>query len=283
MKIDSFATVRHGFTLIELLMACAVLTIMVFILAQVVEISDQAFSSATKKLDAAEQARMVFDRLATDLASRPRRGDLGMNFTKGGGNGNSDTLLFYSEVSGYAGSRQVTSVGYQVQTLPATYQLERGATGTNWTGSNPLVFLQSPPNANPGTLPQSPPAPAAADYDVLAGGVFRLELCYLLNTGTFSNSNGSNPANPSDYSQVVALVVAVAVLDDNSRNLIVPQTNPTSTAQLVQLAGDLPVCVQGSDPLTTWNSAMASGSFASNLPKAVVENLRVYQRAFSLP
>jgi type II secretory pathway pseudopilin PulG len=275
-KRTSLVGSPSGFTLVEVLVACAVLIIVVGILSQVVQLSGQAILENSGKLDAAGQARVFFDRLAADLAGRPARSDLGLVVTKSSGGGNSDTLQFYSEVGGYNGTRRVTSIGYQVETQPTLFQLERGATGTSWIGGNPLVFLQTPPSPNI----ESPTPAAATDYEVLAIGVFRLEICYLLKTGALSDSN--QEASSTDLSQVSALIVGVAVLDNNTRKLLVASPTSTSTKGLQELASDLPVCAEGRDPLSTWNSALSSASFGADLPRPVIENLRLYQRAFRL-
>jgi prepilin-type N-terminal cleavage/methylation domain-containing protein len=273
---------REAFTLVEMLAAVAVLSLLILLLAQVVELTSQAISVNANKLDSTGQARLVFDRLAADLASRARRSDLGMVFTKAVGN---DSFQFYSEISGYNGARQIAAVGYRIQETTAgpEYQLERGAVGTDWVtapGSdpNPLVaFLPSVLAAAANTDP---------NYDVLANGVFRLEFCFLLNTGYLSNSNGSKlsgSAASTDFSNVTAVVVALAVLDSKSRKII-------STAQLQQLSDALKDNADGAssdsscqDPLSTWQTNMAQTSFAAGVPLQAVRGIRLYQRNFYVP
>lgn len=262
---------HRGFTLVEMLVAMAVLGLLVVMLAQVVGLTSQAISVNAKKLDAAGQARLVFDRLATDLAARPRRLDLATSFTKSN-NGN-DSLYFYSGVGGYTGAlqtRQVAAIGYEVpQTAIVAggpvYQLIRGATGTDWAaGGNPIKFL-----------PLTVPLPNNSDYDVLASGVFRLEFCYLLNTGVMSNTG-----NKSDLSNVTGLVVALGVLDAKSLKIV-------SSTQLAQLStalhDDIDTSGQCQDPLSIWNTDLAQPTFAPGVPPQVIQNIRLYQRTFYVP
>jgi prepilin-type N-terminal cleavage/methylation domain-containing protein len=256
---------KKAFTLVEMLVSAAVLGILVLMLAQMVGLSSQAITFNEKRLDAVGQARLVFDRIGMDLAARPRRADLGMAFTKNGSSGSSpgtnDSFAFYSEMTGYTGTRHISLIGYQIQQssgLP--YQLERSATGLDWAATgNPLNFL-----------PQALPTPASTDYDILAPDIFRLEFCYLLNTGLFSDSASSN------YSNVSAVVVAIAALDSRSRTIL-------TNAQITQLSGDLPDTIESHDPLTDWNTTMAPANFASGIPLQAVQNIRLYQHIFYVP
>ena len=277
----------RGFSLVELLVAMAVLSLLVVMLAQMVALTSQAISIDSKKIDAAGQARLVFDRLASDLASMPSRPDFGMMFTKAAGN---DSFQFYSQVDGYSGARQIAAVGYRIQqsTPGRLYQLERGAVGTDWgpsITSNPLVqFL---PNTQAIATNTDP------NYDVLASGVFRLEFCYVLTTGQFySPPNNStspyvvycdNPTGAAFYngnptsSKIAAVVIAVGILDTNSQKLI-------SSNQLGQLATALPDNTSGDDPIADWNTAMAKPTFApAGIPAQVVQNIRFYERTFYVP
>jgi prepilin-type N-terminal cleavage/methylation domain-containing protein len=255
---------RQGFTLLELLVAMAVLGLLVAMLAQTTALTGKAIAFNVKKLDADGQAHVVFDRLATDLAARPTRSDIGTLFTKATGN---DSFQFYSLVDGYSGGRQVAAVGYRIQqTTPGRlFQLERGAVGTDWgpvASGNPFVQF----------LPSTLTAPLVSDpnYEVLANRVFRLEFCYQLNTGVLSNSCKSNLSN------VTAIIVAVGVLDSISLHVV-------SSAQLQQLSTALPDDVEGQTPISGWNTAMALSTFGAGIPPTVIQNVRLYERSFCVP
>lgn len=262
-----------GFTLVEVLVAAAVMALLFVVLSQVIAMTRQAISLNTGKLDASGQARAVFDRLAKDLSAKPVHPNLDMAITKSAGN---DSLRFFSQVNGYTDTsdaaliRGITAVGYKVaDTLPASsgaaHQLLRGASGTSWqaAGSQALNF-------------HTTPSPKDADYDVLGNGVFRLEIVYLLDTGVFSNSNGS--ADSDDYSRVKAVVVGIAVLDAGSRDII----NPTADADLQILADSLRDTEEGRDPLAQWTADMAQAGFASGVPQRVIQGVRLYQRIFNV-
>jgi prepilin-type N-terminal cleavage/methylation domain-containing protein len=257
-----------GFTLIEVLVAMAVLGLLILMIGQMVEWLGQAISSNTKRLDAASQARLVFDRMGMDLNSRPQRSDLGIAFTKAGSSMTSDSIAFYSTVSSYNGARALSLVSYRIQQTISgrLFQLERGTSGTDWTGNN-QIFFQTPPT--------SPSLPSEGNYDVLAPGVFRLAYRFLLKTGTLSNSLPN-----SDMTQASAVVVALAILDDKSRLLL---GNPAK--QLQQLAQALTDGSATSEPISAWNATLAQmgGLSLPGIPNQAVQRIYVYQRTFYVP
>lgn len=262
-------SVRSGFTLVELLVAMAVLVLLVGMLGQVVTLTTEVISADAKNLDASSQARFAFDRIALDLAARPRRPELGMTFTIAPGN---DSFQFYSQVNGYSGAREIATIGYRIQqgTPNRLYQMERGAVGADWGAILPQIPA-APANPNPET-----PDP---NYEVLASEVFRLEVRFFLNDGTFSSTNGSplaGAAGAQDFSNVKGLIVGLGVLDDKSRKLI-------SDSQLQTLAGDLPDPADTQDPLSKWNGAIAATGFGAGIPPKAVQSVRVYQRIFYVP
>lgn len=246
---------KAAFTLVEMLVAMAVLVLLMGIIVQIVEMTGRSISSSSRHLDSLEQARMVFDRLQLDVSGRPRRADLPVLLSKAAGN---DSLQFYSQVEGYGGSaRNFTVVGYRIQQTNTArlYQMERGALGTAWTDTPPAF------------LPQASPAIPDADYDVLAGGVFRLEFCCLKTDGVLSTTAAS------DLGDVAAIIVALAVLDPDSRKLT------TSSSQLEALAAALPDSAAGAVPLPAWQAALFQ-SPPSGIPTRVWQSIRIYQRAF---
>ncbi|XHR31245.1 MAG: type II secretion system protein J [Chthoniobacteraceae bacterium] len=254
-----------AFTLIEALSAIVVFSLLILMLTQIIGISSQTIAFNAKKLDSVGQARLVMDRIAADLCARPRRSDLGMLFQKTHGN---DSLLFYSETNGYSGSRHLSLIEYRVQenTAGRVFQLERGATGVSWNGTGQaLVFL-----------PTALPTPAPTDYEVLAPGVFRMEICFLLNP-TSSSSPGqlSNSAN-SDFSNVAAIVVAIAVIDEKSRALL-------SHDQLGQLSAAFLDNTEGQYPITSWSTALNQTVFAPGIPRQAIQGVHLYQRIFNVP
>jgi prepilin-type N-terminal cleavage/methylation domain-containing protein len=267
----------RAFTLVEMMVALAVLSLLILIIIQVLSFSAQAVDKNSKNLDASSQARLVFDRIGVDFAARAKRTDLGVVFTKTTTAGVSDCFRFYSQVAGYSGTRGVTAVGYWVPSSDAgsqhpIYQLERGAVGTDWTGGTGMSFLPSVLTEADTTAADNP----LTDYDVLASDVFRLEFCYLKTDGTLTiNNPNAGTANPTSLTGIAGVVVALAVIDDKSMQLL---SSPST--QLGALSEALEKTPDGADPIAGWNAAINAGLGVSGIPNPVLQNLRVYERTF---
>lgn len=218
-------------------------------------------------------------------------------------------------------------VGYRITSsanpsLPP--QLERISQGLNWTEANALPLLVftplSPPITPPvnpilsrpqvaagaanGTIPLTWPTQvngATSFWHVISGQVFRFEVCYQLRDGTYTlqaptpstppnlPNNGTQPIAPvaGDINDTIGLVVAIAVLDAKSRQLIPAPPNPT-WASLIAALPDPSANDLGSSPAklmdSTWNSQINSSGFAqtAGIPAMAAAQIRVYQRYYPL-
>jgi hypothetical protein len=169
---------RGGFTLAELLVSMAVLIIITLMLTQLMTSATAITRTAHKHIDTDTQARVVFDRMALDIAQMLKRTDVDYYVKqrsgyKGHGNGHgwgqgkngqlgSDQIAFFSQVPGYYPSgfasgteSPISLVAYRVTESssndPAYGRLVRMAKGLRWnavdTSTNqnsatyPIVFL----------------------------------------------------------------------------------------------------------------------------------------------
>jgi len=142
--------------------ALLVLSLLVLLIAQLFASATSVTKLSTVRLDADTQARLVFDRMATDFTWMLRRPDVDFHFVKQADNNSagaaqnnySDTFFFFSEVPGYFNSAESTAnesntslIGYRINPNPNTksLQLERMAWGLTWdpdaTPGYPLVYL----------------------------------------------------------------------------------------------------------------------------------------------
>lgn len=167
---------------------------------------------------------------------------------------------------------------------------------------------ESPYNVYVGNSTDVPPysSGTSSDYHVLGPDVFRLEFCFLLKPQTASDGtvlpavysnqpydsrSSPGPAHVSTYgiglNDVQAVVVAIAILDGNSRKILSPANLATLTAALTDsdysssgAAGNLakapPVLMA-----QTWDGEINPSNFSAPL-KAVVPATRIYQRTFYL-
>lgn len=202
-----------GFSLLELLVGVGVLTLLIFLVAQMVSGAASVTSDGRKRMKADSQARLVFDRIASDLAGLVCRSDLDILFAKKTGD---DQFYFFSE----APANIDTAVALQERSTAALLgyrinnenRLERLGKRLLWSGAynaadpqkstGTPVFLTWAPNSN-APVPESTiaggwpaaigSAPAFAggtdlgDFHVLGEDIFRLEICYQMVDGTFSN------------------------------------------------------------------------------------------------
>ena len=176
------------------------------------------------------------------------------------------------------------------QTLPATW---------------PSVFV----NAGNPDMSQS----TDQDYQVIGESVFRMEICYLIPktvvagapTTVLSDSSylvpGATPtpstplpAGQTPYNgmrDAAAVVITLAVLDDNSR-LIIPTANLTTVlnAAAAKLDDDpaagsvagAPVTLT-STPAKLWQAHVDNGDLvAAGLPRRAASQVRIYERYFPL-
>jgi hypothetical protein len=163
---------RGAFTLAELLVSVAVLTTIIFMVAQLMNNATAITGPGNKHIDTDTQARTVFDRMALDFAQMLKRTDVDyyvkgpVNYT-GHGNGHayghrlqtgqqgSDQIAFFSQVPGYypSGAQSpVSLVAYRVNSspsLPTYLKLERMGKGLLWNGVSNSTNLNNPNTVYP--------------------------------------------------------------------------------------------------------------------------------------
>ena len=263
----------RGFTILELLVAGTVLALLVVLVAQMVGSASLITSGSRKRMAADEEARMVFDWMASDFARMIKREDVDNLFVSAPVN---DEMYFYSESpalytnASLASNSPIALVGYRVN----GYRLERYGEGKTWDDLKFLTYSNG--TLNPGTR-ISTNLLDTNNYQVISPSVFRMEYVFLMKSGTTNVSGGTNTA--TNYSQtnvvglgmkdVSAVVVTLGVLDETSRKIV--DTNALGT-----IAGIMPDA----------SAAPMSGPWTTNV--AALTDLRaraatrVYQRYFPI-
>jgi type II secretory pathway component PulJ len=170
---------RGGFTLVELLVSVFVVTLITFMVGQLMTSATAITRTGNKHIDTDTQARVVLDRMALDFAQMLKRTDVDYYVKQrtnynGHGNGHgwgrgrngdlgSDQIAFFSQVPGYypdvyntpGQQSPISLVAYRVNesssSNPAYGKLERMAKGLIWnavdtntnvnTAKYPIVFL----------------------------------------------------------------------------------------------------------------------------------------------
>ena len=216
--ITSALRAQRAFTLMELLISIAIITLLIFMVAQVLSSATGVTRTGSKHIDTDTEARTVFDRMAADFRQMLKRTDVDyylkgpVNYT-GHGNGHaygrrvptgqqgSDQIAFFSQVLAYTGSASqgtgspLSLVAYRVNGLSggASYlQLERMGKRLIWnsppqSGNSPnrpipMFFLPATMTAVvPDAVNSS--GDTLSVYEVIGPNVFRFEYYYLLKTG----------------------------------------------------------------------------------------------------
>lgn len=213
---------RRAFTILELLVSIAVLALIMVLIAQIFSAALAVTGTRNKRMDADAQARVVFDRMAIDIAQMVKRADVDF-FLKSStadqyGNpaqpqpGN-DQIAFYSQVPGYftsgAAQSPVSLVAYRVNADSSSPQynnkLQRLGYGLLWSvGGNiipvtdgstpamPVVFSSSGiNNAISYYWPIATNMTANPNYELAGPQVFRMEYYYVLKGSNTIGASGS--------------------------------------------------------------------------------------------
>ncbi len=196
----------------------AVLSLLTVLLVQSINGTSRGIQSSGWRIDADQEARTVFDRIGGDLTAMPKDPGIDFIFSKQEGN---DKLFFYSEMAGNfslsgtdaAQARSpISLVGYRIGPSQTSSRpiLLRVARGLKWDAAPDapaMAFLTcsgssyAPLAAStlPGTW--STVVGAAPDYEgtdpdfgLLSEFVYRMEFCFQLKDGTYSNTPLMAPA-----------------------------------------------------------------------------------------
>jgi type II secretory pathway pseudopilin PulG len=291
------ATGSVAFTLVEVLVAEAVFLILMLVVVQLIFGVIQTAAAQKKRMDSLDDARQSLDRLSLDWAGRVRRTDVAGAFsrqTATAQNAANAQIGFLTQAQAYAGARHLSWVSYGVTNVTQVNQgsqstttpaMVRGIIGYNWSSgdSNPTGTAASALTFPAGTT--APSITGTPTVESLANTVFRVEYCFVQQvpatlppaTTTSAFTTNSLALNSSN---LVGVVVAVAALDQQSRQIL-------TQSQMVALGNALPSVTDGQSPQVVWTTSINNGSFASNaaaagVPASVASAVRVFQRVLYL-
>ena len=275
-----------------MLVAVSIMVLLVLLTTQLINSASTITTLGNKRMDADSYARPLFDRMALDVGQMIKRSDVSYYFkTSSTPMPGNDLMGFYSTVQGY--NSNVTSplsvVAYRVNSdstnLAVVNRLERMGKGLTWNGASttdtPLVFLPLTLDTTwpsvASTTAYDDPNPTRRSYETISPQVFRFEYYYLDRATGALTENPAGWTSPSTVAikDASAIVVAVAVIDSKSRVLL-------TDAQLASIATSLPDYSAGWGPgelVSHWQAALDS---TSNLPRAAISGIRLYERYFYL-
>jgi type II secretory pathway component PulJ len=276
-KVNSRAAVR-GFTLAEILVSIVALTLLLVLVARLLNSASIITTLGGKRMDSDNQARSVLDRMAEDFSQIVKRTDVDYflkNSTNNPQTGSTvsknDQIAFYTQAGGYyatALQSHFSLVGYRLNSDPnvttaSLNKLERLGKALAWngdvSGNIPMVFLPIPlasplPSPLPSPMPSPYPAPAwpqagnmaadpAGNYEVIGPQVLRFEYYYQLQSGDLNDSpwddiNPNPPHSTINGLQDVGAIVVLIATIDPKSRVLVTDN------QLTNLAGQMPDYVQ---------------------------------------
>lgn len=259
-----------------------VLSLLVLMVGVMVSSASLTVTSSKKHLTADDQARLVFDRMQMDFARMLKRGDVYFQFLKQPGN---DQFTFYSETPGFfdgtttsANQSNLSLVSYQFN---SSYQMERLGQGCQWTD---ITFS-----------PTSTPTINSTDFHLLSTSVFRMEIAFLIRESATSFLITSTAPTPGSqaYQNFYAVIVAIAVLDPNSQQLVSLGSYPTLISALARFTGSETIVLNSTSPpvsatidpiLSVWHTAVNAPNFAqvAGISPVAAQQVRIYQRIIYL-
>ncbi|KAB2641273.1 MAG: type II secretion system protein [Verrucomicrobia bacterium] len=272
MTLVKRAAGTAGFTLLELIVVMAVLSIFLMITAVVSRDAIDMHGATLSRLRTERDAAVLMRQLESDIAQRVVRLDACLKLEKQTGN---DRFTLLTQRQGYAvhgntADRRVSLASYRIE----HHSLERAASGYGF-GSQ----AQRPAEAE-GTLAlaripaDGPLEPAANAFQVIAPGVLRLELSFVVRE---ADKSVLRAVPPADQQQIQALIVTVAIVDaERSRKL--------TDDQFESIAAQFPDAADDVAPLVKWRDIAANLTRRlPRLPRGVLQQVRVYQGVFTLP
>jgi len=270
-----------GFTLVEMLVSIAVMTLIVLSVAHLFNDAATLANLGNKRMEADGQTRPLLDRIAIDVAQMLKRSDVDYYLkTPTNVQPGNDQIAFYSEVPGYypsVGSQSpISLVSYRINTRGKAERLGQGLVWNGVSPSNtPIVFLPQTIAANwPAIVDET----ADSDYEIAAANVFRFEYSYWLTNGDLSDIPWDTTAGHTTINgmqDVVALSVAIAVIDPKSRTLL----SDTQVAAIAARMNDFAPSMGPGALLAQWQSALDA---TNDMPRPAISGIRIYQRYFSL-
>lgn len=245
------STKRGGFSLIELLVAIAVLSLIVIVMAQVLQAASLAWFNGQARVNNFVKGRAMMDLVARDLQAGIYRDDLSAFPT--------NQISFYTERPGFSGSAAATRSVSWVTYAASNTTLQRGDMAVEWGAANLPSF--DPTNA-------LPPVGTITSRDT-ASGVVGFKVLFLYGDGTISE-NYSTAKRPKAFG------VGLAVIDDNMMNRL-------SAAQIAQIKNDFSNSASGTNSIKADWDKMLSGLNWGAYPGGLGSGLKIFERYVAAP
>jgi prepilin-type N-terminal cleavage/methylation domain-containing protein len=263
---------RRGFTLAELIVAIAIFTIILLLTAQVSDSALTVTRNTAARLAAQREASVAAQQLRTDFAQRIRRLDTPVRFEKKAG---SDSLVLLTKRLGYSDriatpDRAVSITEYRIETSApeeAGNGLLRASSGIGFGD------LTARPSLDVGTLSlatlpeEGPEELDAGHFQMLAPGVIRLELSFLIN----DQAMPIRMEAPDNQGLINGVIATICILDPDHRGAL-------RDDQLTRIAEQFDDAADGELPVEDWLQTLNDlPTLLQGFPKSTLRHARVKQ------
>jgi prepilin-type N-terminal cleavage/methylation domain-containing protein len=254
---------RKGFTLIEMMTALTVLSLMMVMLGQILQMVGMAWTNGEKNVNNFTKARAMLDMFSKDIQSGVFRNDLAA-FPLAGA---TTSASFYTQRPGVPSTndpeRYVSLVQYDYNPDQSTSinmtTLQRGDMAISWDASPTVLPFGNTTDFNGDTVTPRNTAPGVVDYKLL----------FVYANGTVSTTYTYSTTNP-----LRAVGLTLLVVDDQTLKLLT-----TSEVTALRTAFDLPAVTTGTRSVKAdWENYLATGMSWSSYPKSLGVGLKVFER-----
>lgn len=260
---SSFSILHSAFTLIEVLVASAILAFLLVVFLSVASFASQAWRGSQQKMEEFSTARIVMNRIRSDIESIVIRPDL---------------PLFPSNDMGFMTAKRGLTADTNARLLS---YVEYGFNSNQLSISNlPYTFAtnNSPPFSTNFPVPIPPDFASRVTNNTLANGVIGFQRSYLSKNGTWSTNFNSRYDTNTTNATNATVAVRVSLLVVSSEGLKHLQNTGKLSAVSAAMANTLTSATNS--PEEQWNSAIKVGG-EIDIPTA--SSLRAFERVFFLP
>lgn len=310
----------RGFTLAEVLVATGILVLLVVLMLQLLSGTSATIAASNKHLDSDALARIVLDRFDVDFSGAILGGGATAIYYSESGSAGNSAIGFASKSRARGPTTQTQPwttdtrsafVGYRVRSV---VQYIDGATSsslpclnrgdgrftfstsdiTNLASYNLWDVFGTGNTRIPNDLTASTNDQKVLNWQILANGIFRLHISFVLDDGrivqtppsykNFYVNGGAGLCTPITFSKLTSadsnqrfvkgLIVGVAVLDERTRNLAYRVDNNFDVTIGNQMGRPIN---DGESPADIWRQNLPNITF-----RPVRESLRLYQRFYSV-
>ena len=259
----------RAFTLVEILVSVSILSVIMIMAAQMLNISSATWKKGNARADNFTQARVILSTIERDIQAMVLRRDLAA-FVDANGD---PACAFYTRFPAPGGDRKLSLIQYKFDATPTEPKLLRLDSPFDYSGQATLTLNETEklPNLDPAANP-------ALGSQNISEGIIAFQIQFLNANGNLTDHFSFNYQNPQDSTNTQATVISLIVLDSDAYQFAKKLGH---LAPLLQSLGGTPATNQSYAQL--WTSVISSPIFGSSLPAPIRAGLNVFEKRITLP